>query len=390
MNICHLVTKGFDDDITIRRSLIYDESPLSIGITHSCDCKKVVEELVQFNKSLPDKVNIVKSLEDGKKVVLNSPIGIIIRGKDDEILPISSIYDYTVELNDEYSKFLPIGTTFDNIFEADDTKDFMRDVALKLFPYINPNTSQADIDVNSFYTPYIPLVTLTGCIPPQINDGKAYFNPKGVVTVAEFLDGLNAIKYGCNANNSRRKALDNISDIEDYFNEGYNSCIRGISSPFFNLYTREELIKPITRLELAYITVICWTPFIDKFNSSYGSIYYLGVSFDWEMPSEILRQYNDGFDYKVSKVSIDKEHDVVSLNIKDYMSDRSLTEYKDDMKNGISAIPLPMFMSLLELGNMDLFQYQGYYLDPLKEVSREEFSYFLTKLAKYFPTKYIK
>ena len=44
---------------------------------------------------------------------------------------------------------------------------------------------------------------------------------------------LNAIR---NANRVRKKALDNLSNEEDYFNEGYNSCLAGISSPFFNLY----------------------------------------------------------------------------------------------------------------------------------------------------------
>lgn len=388
MNICHLVTKGFDGDMTVRRSITYNGTPLTVGVTHtlSNDAK---EETVEFNKSLPDEVNAVKSLNDGKQELIDSPIGSIINSNGN-ILSLSSIYDYRVTPNDPLSAALPVGTDFDTLAEDKTTKEFLRDVAEQLFPHINPNTQASDISRDAYYTPYIPLVALTGCIPPQIKDGDAYFNPLGVVTVAEFLDALNSIKYGCNANNHRKKTLDNISVDTDYFNEGYQSCIRGISSPFFNLYTREELMKPITRLELAYITVICWSQFIDKFNNLYGGSFYLGINFDWELPSDILSGYKDGFDYKVSKISIDEEYDIVSLDVKDYKSDRTMEEYKEDMQSGVSAIPMPMFMSMLELGILDLFNYEDNNLNPLKEVSRGELCYFLTKLAKLFPTRYMK
>jgi hypothetical protein len=67
-----------------------------------------------------------------------------------------------------------------------------------------------------------------------------------------------------------------------------------------------------------------------------------------------------------------------------------MTEYLEDLKNGVSPIPLPMYMSMLELHILDLFKYENNRLDPLKEVSRGELSYFLSKLAKLFPTKYLK
>lgn len=388
MNICHLVTKGFDGDMTVRRSITYNGTPLTVGVTHTLS-NDVKEETVEFNKSLPDEVNAVKSLNDGKQELIDSPIGSIINSNGN-ILPLSSIYDYHVTPSDPLSAALPVGADFDTLAEDKTTKEFLRDVAEQLFPHINPNTQASDISRDAYYTPYIPLVALTGCIPPQIKDGDAYFNPLGVVTVAEFLDALNSIKYGCNANNHRKKTLDNISVDTDYFNEGYQSCIRGISSPFFNLYTREELMKPITRLELAYITVICWSQFIDKFNNLYGGSFYLGINFDWELPSDILSGYKDGFDYKVSKISIDEEYDIVSLDVKDYKSDRTMEEYKEDMHSGVSAIPMPMFMSMLELGILDLFNYEDNNLNPLKEVSRGELCYFLTKLAKLFPTRYMK
>lgn len=390
MNIKHLATKGFDSEVEIRRSIVYNGVPMTIGIDKFNEkSTSIHEETIEFNKSLPDELNVIKSLEDGKDRIIESPIGGII-SKNNTILPLSSIYDYRVESKDELSQILPVGADFNAIFEAKDTKDFMCEIAKQLFPYINPNTKRDDIDKSAFYTPYIPLVALTGCIPPQLKDECAYFNPEGSITIAEFLDGLNSIKYGVNSNKSRKKTLDNISTESDYFNEGYQSCLRGISSPFFNLYTREELMKPITRLELAYITVICWNRFIEKFNNIYGGNFYLGINFDWEVPAEILSDYEDGFDYKVSKISIDKEHEIISLNVQDYKLERSMTQYKEDIKEGKSAIALPMFMSMLELGVLDLFYYEYGRLDPLREVSRGEFAYFLSKLAKLFPTKYIK
>ena len=323
-------------------------------------------------------------------MLVESPLGDIVADKKtDDILPLSKIYDFEVKAGSELSKTLPVGINFDDLIENDDINQFMRDTAESMFPNINPNTGVKDINREDFYTPYIPLVVLTGAMTPQIKNELTYFNPSGTVSVAEFLDGLNSIKFGCNSNVRRKKTLDRISDENDYFNEGYQDCVRGISSPFFNLYTREELTKPITRLELAYITVICWTQFIEKFNNLYGGSFYLGITFDWEVPAEVLSDYEDGFDYKVSKISIDENYEVISLNVKDYLAGKTMTEYKQDLQDGVCAIPMPMFMSMLVLGVLDLFYYEYNRLDPLKEVSRGELTYFLSKLAKLFPTKYI-
>lgn len=391
MNLRHLVTKGFDSDITIRRAIVYPGTQLSIGITHTAEGSTGHrEETIQFNKAMPESVSLAPSLRVGKEMLLDSPLGDIIAGTDGEVIPLSACYDFAVKPGGLFSDFLPVGASFDDIFESDETREHMCEIAEEMFPGINPNTGRRDINVNSFYAPYVPMVVLTGCMTPQMQDGEAYFNSDGVVTVAEFLDGLNAIKYGCNANNMRRKSLDNISTEADYFNEGYNSAMRGISSPFFNLYTRAELMTPITRLELAYITVICWSQFMNKYNNLYGGSYYLGVNFDWEAPGEVLSRYDDGFDYKVSRISVDQDHDVISLNIKDYISDRTMEEYREDLRHGVAAMPLPMFMSMLELGVLDLFHYEDGSLSPMREVSRGELCYFLSRLAKHFSTRYIK
>ena len=66
-----------------------------------------------------------------------------------------------------------------------------------------------------------------------------------------------------------------------------------------------------------------------------------------------------------------------------------MTDFKQDILTGVSAIPVPMYMSLLELFVLDIFKFDSR-LDPLKEVSRGELCYFLTMLSKNFPSKRIK
>ena len=385
MNVRHLATKSFSGGVRQTKQMLYENSPMSVRLSGSS--KR--EETVAISKPIPSKISMSHEINTGKDKLIDSPISCVVFDKNNDMLPLSQIYGYSVANGDSFSEFLPIGVPFSSILEDSETESFMREVAQEMFPLINPNTDLWDIDPHAFYAPYVPLAILSGTITPQVDDDKAYFNPEGTVSVAEFLDSLNAIKFGCNSNASRRKTMDNISDEKDYFNEGYNSCLRGISSPFFNLYTREELTKPITRLELAYITVICWDEFLDKFNAVHCGTYYLGINADWEHPAEYLSEFEDGYGYKVSKVSYDNDLEVVSLNIHDYKADMSMTEYKKSLQYGLSAIPLPMYMSMVELDRLHAFWFNNR-LDPMKEVSRAELCYFITMIAKTFTMTYIR
>lgn len=388
MDIRHLVTKSFDNGNDIRKSIIYNGVPLVIQMTNETVSSEKKEITLVLDKSLPEEISLSKDLQSGKDTLLNSPIKDII-SSEGEILPLSQLYDYKVTSDSIFSQFLPVGADFNSIVETNEVRGLLKDTAIEMFPNTNPKTGDKDIKEDKFYVEYIPLTILTGIMTPQSENDKVYFNPEGTVSIAEFLDSLNAIKYGCNSNLNRKRSIDNISDTDDYFNEGYRSCLRGIASPFYNLYTRQELLKPITRLELAYITVVCWNKFIDEFNGYYSGSYYLGVNLDWEHPAEILSKFKDGFDYKVSKVVIDQEYDTVSLNVKDYKLNNSMSEFIERIRVGKSAIPLPMFMSILELFVLDLFYFEADEISPLKEVSRGELCYFVSKLAKTFPTKYI-
>lgn len=383
MNILHLATKNFDRGVSSTRSIVYDGLPLVIRRGGTA-----AQEVYNFSKPAEQNIVVTESVKAASDDLQESPIGKIVF-KNGRILPLSQLYDFKVLKGDPLAEALPEGTTFCELLESDILDEYMTKMASDMYPNINPLTGQPDVTGKEYYAKYIPLVSLTGCVAVQTHDGQAFFNPEGVVTVADFLDGLNALSHGANSNKTRQKSIDNISDTEDYFNEGYQSCIRSMSSPFFNLYTREELMKPITRIELAYITVLCWTRFVDKYNNLYGNAYDLGVNVDWYSPGTVLEHYTDGFDYKVSCIRLDKEHGIISLNIKDYKSDRSMTEYKADLRNGKTPIPLPMLMSLVELGAIGVWHFDKA-LNPLSEVTRGELCYFYAKLANLFPTKYIK
>lgn len=379
MNIRHLKTSTFDGVIEESKSVVYDGVPICISVNH--------QGLNSHGSSRLDEALIAPELQQSKSELINGFLGEVL-SKDNEILPLSDIFNFEVKEGSKLAEFLPVGCNFDMILNDENTKEYLADLASnKMFQHINPLTNKKDVEQDSFYESLVPLVTYSGVVPPQLgDDGVAYFNPLGTVTIAEFLDSLNALKFGCNGATKRKKSLDNVSEEQDYFNEGYNSCIKGYSSPFFNLYTREELTKPITRLELAYITVVCWIDFTVRFNTLCGGSYYLGVSFDWNNPNkEFMHRFSDMMMYQISKHVLNIRYDVVSLNIADYKeADKTMTQFKQDIKDGVSAFPVPMYMSLLELCNLGLFYFENDTLDPLKEVSRAELCYFSVKLSSIF------
>lgn len=263
----------------------------------------------------------------------------------------------------------------------------LRLLASEMFGNTNPLTGGIDVYKTDKNAGYYALVTLTGTLPPQSDEnGKVYFNPKGIVTVAEFLDSLSAVENGSNFKEGRRKSLDNVSYETDYFNKGYQSCLKRFSSPFYNLYTRAELLKPITRLELAYIFVICWEGFQKRFGGIRLGKYTLGYNIDWNNYNQYLADFEDGFDYQVSKVyksSEDTDSNIISTNIKDYMQG-SVSNLKEDILKGVSSIPFPMFMSMLEINHLGIFEFENMRLDPIREVSRGELAYFLVRLSSIF------
>lgn len=351
MNIRHLATKNFDTGVIYNQAVIVDKLPVVL-------------------RGEERKITSGSNMVSGIEYLRDSEIGdIVLDSTGEHVLPLGSLFGYN---------------GFEEKFE--EFSDTMRGITEAMFTGVLPDTGEPDVDKNAFYAPYVPLAVLSGCLPAQDVDGEQFFNPNGVVTIAEFLDGLTSIS---GRKGSKKVSLDNISGESDYFNEGYRACLRGMSSPFFNLYTRHELMEPITRAELAYLTVICWERFIEKYNSLYGSVYYLGVNFDWTCPHDALQDYYDGNVYKISQISTDEALKTVSLNIKDYKGDRTMSDYIEAMQAGRCPIPLPMIMSIIELDMIDVFPV-GDNLYPFAEVSRGEMAYFLVRLATKFTQLYRK
>lgn len=260
----------------------------------------------------------------------------------------------------------------------DSVRSELASLSSSMFSGINPKTGERDVDMSVSHAENIPVVVLTNTFPPQTENGFSYYNPEGNLSVAEFLDSLNSIKLGCSSKECRVTSLDKVSNPDDYFNMGYCSCVDKISSPMFNLYTRRELLEPITRMELAYITVICWSEFKNKFGSVFDNKYE-GVAFDWGTANSLLKNFEDGENYKVSKRKHDNNR-VLSLDIHDYLCGYGMTDFKSLVLNGEIAIPYPMFMSLLELSQLGVFDFEGN-LFPMKQVTRSELATFLVRIA---------
>lgn len=364
----HLVTKGFDWGLA-SKSMILDNSSVFTKLERrygKVDRTDYAEEVI---KSFPDKISLSMNLTPVKELLASNENLASILLTDSELSSLNEVFKNTNSVS---------------ILTNEETVSQLRKTASEMFDSTNPLTGDKDVFKSDRHSDCIPVVILTGTFPPQLDEEEnSYFNPYGTVTVAEFLDSLNAIKFGSNSVQNRKKSLDNISDEKDFFNEGYQSCVNKYSSPFYNLYTRLELLHPITRLELAYITVLCWGSFSKKFGGIYDGDYSIGISFNWNNTSDLVDDFVDGKDYKVSKRFIGDNSDILTTHIKDYI-ETDISELLSSIKTGISPIPFPMFMSLLELSNLKLFYFEDNRLDPMKEVSRAELAYFLVRLASIF------
>lgn len=252
-----------------------------------------------------------------------------------------------------------------------------------LFPLVNPLTGEADIDKSVYYSPTIPVTVSMSVIKPQYDDGSRYFNPLGVLSRAEFIDSLGILGGADNIDLS--SSIDGVARSDDFFSRGYNGLVDGISSPLYNLYSRRDIMKPITRMELAYITVVCWKPFSTLNYSSKG------INVDWGKPQVYLSNFRDTRSLNLVKkstttvglVESNKVIPVLDLDIQSYMRGMSMDDYISSIKSGVCLLPVPVFMSLVELYYCGLFIFEGDLLYPAKEVSRGEVSYFIVKLLSY-------
>lgn len=235
-------------------------------------------------------------------------------------------------------------------------------LAREMFSNVNPKTGRVDVTGNEFYASAIPSGIVNGFITPQkTEDGELMFNGEGTYNVAELLASVGAF---IGDNIKPQKTIDNLSYVTDYFNIGYNVCCWGKSSPFFNLYKRNELVNPLTRIELAYILVVC----AKVLGSPFTTRYELGVSFDWVRPRNVISKYGDWSKYNISLIT---ENNTMMHDVHLYKQGRSMTDFIADIRSGKSAIPLAMMMSIIELDNQGLWNLFDD-VSPLSQVTRGE------------------
>lgn len=377
-----LVSKTFNSGV-VTQALMYKGMPLSKGILfrYGTGAKEEVE--VFFLANVPEQISLNCDIMSAKRFFENSErLGAIVLSDGDcGFKPLSEQCKQGLV---EYLDGNP------------DVKKSLASLSSSLFRNTNPKTGREDVVSGDEYAPYIPLVVVSGALPPQLDfASNTFFNPRGTVSVARVLDSLNALREGYASNKCRKVSLDYVSDTEDFFNEGYNKCLTSVASPFFRLFSRSELLTPVTLSELCYIIVVCF----EDFRQAYGSVNgyseeqgnRIGIALDWEHPKKIIREYRQEFsdlsDYVVTRCSIDtytKEDEVKSvldINIKSYLNGRTMTDFRQDLLSGKSALPLPYLMSILELINVRVLDVPNRELAPLREVSRGEFSKILVSLA---------
>lgn len=397
-----MASKSFDEIVVIN-AIIQGYRPLiqrvvkdTISTSNQKVERMVKESLISPTSGTPKSIST--AYVDGVDILSYAMINVDKSG----VIPLAMQMDYRVgksfvnqKLNDKASVKTKEGTGFWDLINDVQVRNRLDAEAESLFPHINPNTRNKDVQSGTYYSYMIPIVTATGVVPPQQDEkGRYYFNPNGVVSRADFIDMLNAIKYGSNQHSKYKTSLDRVVRQEDFFSAGYDALVRGYSSPLYKLYTKRELMSPITRAELAYITVVCWKEFTKDIPLRGGRI-PVGVHVDWEQPKIYMRKFSDASKLRIARKRSDKielDKDVQSMlltDIKPYRGNRSMTEFIKQIRSGNALLPLPMFMALVELDYMGMFYFANKEIAPVREVSRGEITFFIMNLAKNFPQKFV-
>lgn len=397
-----MASKSFDEIVVIN-AIIQGYRPLiqrvvkdTISTSNQKVERMIKESLISPTSGTPKSIST--AYVDGVDILSYAMINVDKSG----VIPLAMQMDYRVgksfvnqKLNDKASVKTKEGTGFWDLINDVQVRNRLDAEAESLFPHINPNTRNKDVQSGTYYSYMIPIVTATGVVPPQQDEkGRYYFNPNGVVSRADFIDMLNAIKYGSNQHSKYKTSLDRVVRQEDFFSAGYDALVRGYSSPLYKLYTKRELMSPITRAELAYITVVCWKEFTKDIPLRGGRI-PVGVHVDWEQPKIYMRKFSDASKLRIARKRSDKielDKDVQSMlltDIKPYRGNRSMTEFIKQIRSGNALLPLPMFMALVELDYMGMFYFANKEIAPVREVSRGEITFFIMNLAKNFPQKFV-
>lgn len=385
-----MVSKTFDESVETISSFRQGECiPAGTNVT-----KQNVSDYAKKESLYPHEMQEQQQDTLYQEVPILSLIGVSMDGESP--IPLSSQFGFKTgesfsaqKNNEEALKYANKGESLWDIINKPEVKKSMCEEAERMFPNINPYTHKPDIDKDAIYTSYIPLVINSGAMQPQKDlSGKEYFNPEGTVMVADVFATLQSIRQDYIRKNT---SVDKVAREGEYFTEGYNAIVDRMGSPFFDLYSRRELAMPVTRAELAYITVVGWKPFRGN-RVLFGGKFNVGYRANWETPAKYVGKFKDAKTIRASKktagTDLDSGVDIMEIDLHSWKGERTLKQYLESVKRGKNALPLPMLMSMIELDALDVFYFADRELNPLREVTRGELCWFVTKISKVFATEF--
>ena len=229
MHYRYTVSKTFDKGVVTKTST-KNGIPIYTSIISQYDKLDDKEYDVNILKGVPDSISFSEAVKVAKSFLENdTALNMLTFSVDcNEVIPLSQQFDFifgrsfnSYDLNKKAENVYKEGSGLWDILNDEVYIEKLNKCARDMFPNVLPNSGKKDIGSDSYYSHLVPLVCMSGCILPQSDDnGQQYFNPDGTVTVAEFLDSLNALKFGCNSDINREKSLDSISNEDDFFKMG--------------------------------------------------------------------------------------------------------------------------------------------------------------------------
>ena len=329
-----------------------------------------------------------ENFKEGLNALLNTELEPILFDDNDKFNTVWGLFESANENQGLMKALNRNATDLLSVLDSEHITEELKGVTKIVFPRKNKETGLKDAPLNAYYSVYIPLALYCRLIVPQLDSqNRLYFNATGTVTVAEFFDSFNALFEGYNSDINKHTSLDNISFEDDYFNQGYNRIVSNFDNPIYKLYSRAEFVRPITRVEVAYI-LLFGLNLLDNINDSYiNSDYNVGYSFDWLADTQqFLSAYED---CENLQVCVKQEKDRNPFDIKTYLGESTLYEYLDQVKQGHKYIALPLITSLLEMCNSDIM-YALTDLRPLEELSRGELVYIMFNVSNVLYSKKVE
>ena len=355
VRVKHIIERKINGPTRVRESLVYYDIPISMEYYN----QNIVDSLICDTKGQAGETAVQMEIDTENTSV--DALTDSVDTNDRELLATLRTLGYKQKPLKEM-----VFTDIDHDTLMESTKKIFGNVLKR---------GVVDVGGEEYYADYILKTVMSDTMSIQWEDHKPYFNGEGTVSICEALAALGSIAKGNLQDEFKHISLDNISNEGDFFNEGYNKACWGYSSPFYNLYRRDELIRPITRIELAYIAVVCM-----QFFDLYAADTELGLSFSWLSPFAYVSQFED---FEKLKVGLKSKNGVPCIELKEYLGGNTVTGLIDSIKVGSRSLPMPMLMSLLELAVLGVFHFEDAELMPLRQVSRGELCFLCCNMVKY-------